>query len=142
MMNAYSQVHDTLQVKPVSSECLRRILLVGGSCLLEEGLARLLTARPDLEVYHAVHECLDDLTLRATRLQPDIIILCHLDAAMQDNLVARLDGIRGLADLRIIVVHLQNTELTVYHHKQWYSAVHTAFFPLVYGESAGLGRVS
>ena len=116
---------------------LRRILIIGSRELLDRAVTRLLMIRADLEVIPADDSNLNDLALKAAQLHPDVIILCHTEPSLQDGLVALLDCIPSLADLRIIIVHPLNNKLDVYHRHHWVSADHVEFFPLVYGENPG-----
>ena len=137
-MNTQTLTDSGLQVEARSFNSLRRILVAGPAGLLEEGVARLLTTRQDLEVFH-VNGDLSDLAIKVVQIHPEVIILCHLDTKLQSSLVAMLDCVPTLADLRIIIVHLRKMELDVYQHTHWFSAAHSAFFPLVYGERVGEG---
>jgi len=135
-MNTQIQSPAILQIEkhPFPVKSLRRVLLAGCADLLEEGLARLLNTRQDLEVLHVECRQPDDLALSAAQFHPDVIVLCQVDAAVQDSLPALLDDRPGLAAPVIIIVHLQNVELGVYQSHHWFSTPHTAFFPLIYGQ--------
>lgn len=141
-MKTHFMPGETLQVELASFKSLRRILIVGPVSLLEEGVARLLTTRQDLEVFHAGDHLASELVLKVAQIHPDVVILCHVDDAAQASLVAVLERAPTLAELRIIVVHLQNTDLNIYQHNRWFSARHGAFFPLVYGENPEMRMIA
>jgi predicted amino acid dehydrogenase len=134
-MNTQSYAQGLRQVESVSFNSLRRILVVGPAGLLEEGVARLLATRQDLEVFHAEDAEAQLLAVKVAQIHPDVIILCHLQAALQNNLLAVLASSPAL---RIIVIHLRNMQMDIYQHNQRFCAEHTEFFPLVYGEQTGL----
>ena len=136
-MIAQTFTPGTPQAQLTTFNIQRRVLVVGRENLLEEGVTQLLTIRQDLEVFHTDDLNPSNLAQQVNRIHPDVVILCHLEPELRKSLVAMLANIPGLADLKVIIVHMQNTDLNVHQYHRWFSANLADFFPLVYGKNAG-----
>jgi hypothetical protein len=139
-MNTQTVIPETQQARLTYNSSLRRILIVGHLCLLQECVDELLTTKQGLEVFHAEDGNPNGLASKVERIDPDVIILCHIEPDLQRRLIATLKNVPNLPDLTIIIVHLQSLELKIYQHKHWFLADQTAFFPLVYGARASAQR--
>ncbi len=134
MINKQSLLSETVSFNFGAVDSLTRVMVIGQTGLLNEGVDLMLTACKDLEVFHAAYENEAGLTTKVVQIQPGVIVVCHEKPGLGKELVAKLAGIPSLENLRIINIHLTNTALDVYEHHNWFSVSQRAFFRLVYGE--------
>jgi hypothetical protein len=109
---------------------LRRVMVIGGIPLLDQGVFRMFSDRRDLEVFFIDGGKSGELT-KLSQIHPDVIILCHTPKTIQEHLLDLLDDLPSLADIRIISIDLMKDNLEIYQHCRWFSADQQEFFTLL-----------
>ena len=98
---------------PHSNLSTQRVLILGAS-IFEEGIAHLLTNRPDLQVSCARYT--DDLAFLDDIVQnrPDVILLNESIPLNPARIFNLLFSVPSLAGLRVIIARLGNNMMDVY----------------------------
>lgn len=117
--------------KPAMFGETRRILAVTCGTLLDQGVLKLLSQHPNLEVWDV--RCNNERTLTRviTQKAPDVLLLFHSTPDQQERLLETLDSLSALEKLRIIMMDLHSNMLHVYYKKGWVMAESSAFFSLI-----------
>ena len=103
---------------PSSSQPSRRVLLIGDSSLLKEGVASLLMAELNLEVSDVTYT--DDTTFvqDILRVRPEVVVLKETPALDLARFFQLLRDVPFEEALRVIVVHVEDKALDVYEKKR------------------------
>lgn len=96
---------------------VKRVLVVMRDRLLDEGVACLLKAQPDLQVLTLKMADWESLAGEVESLRPEAIIFTELDAPETAQMIERIGGNRAPKGRQVIVIRANENALDVYEQQ-------------------------
>jgi chemotaxis response regulator CheB len=110
-----------IEVKTVpkkQTEPPRRVLVVEGGSLVEEGIENLLSREPDLQVIGVPFAGESALLQNVVDLHPDVILINESGPLTSERILELLKSLPKLASLRVIMVRADDSTIDVFEHQR------------------------
>lgn len=109
---------NTKSVPRKQTDPMRRVLIIEGGSLLEEGMGALLAREPDLHVKGVSFADETTFLQDVAAMRPDVILMNESGPLTSERMLDLLKRVPALAGMRVILVRSQDNTINMYEHQQ------------------------
>lgn len=113
-----------------------RVLVVNGGSLLDEGIARLISSRSNLDVSTINFEDEDILVNNIVSRCPQVVVMGQTGSVKLDKFYKLLTSIPTLSKLRMIIFHSNDNSVDIFPQEHLNSIGSDDFIALIQGTQA------